>query len=62
LAAECLVIEDAPQGIVAGRGAGMRTLGVTNSVAEKQLRAAGAEVVTRNLADWTVEAIELVYS
>ena len=56
------MIEDAPQGIVAGRGAGMRTLGVTNSVAEKQLRAAGAEVVTRNLADWTVEAIELVYS
>jgi beta-phosphoglucomutase len=59
---ECLVIEDAAQGIEAGRAAGMRTMGVTNTIAERQLRTAGADVVTRSLADWTVDAIELVYS
>jgi beta-phosphoglucomutase len=59
---ECLVIEDAAQGIAAGRAAGMRTMGVTNTVAEAQLRAAGADVVTRSLADWTVDAVELVFS
>jgi hypothetical protein len=40
----------------------MRTLGVTNTVGEKELRAAGADVVTGSLADWTVEAVRLVYS
>ncbi|MCU1266679.1 MAG: putative Beta-phosphoglucomutase [Acidobacteria bacterium] len=58
---ECLVIEDAAQGIAAGRAAGMRTLGVTNTIAEATLRTAHAEVVTRSLADWTVDAVELLY-
>jgi beta-phosphoglucomutase len=57
LAGECLVIEDSPPGIESGRTAGMRTLGVTNTVSEEQLRAAGAEVVTASLADWTVDAV-----
>jgi HAD superfamily hydrolase (TIGR01509 family) len=61
LANECLVIEDSPPGIEAGRGAGMRTLGVTNTVSEAQLRAAGAEVVTASLADWTVDAVHHVF-
>ncbi len=39
----------------------MRTLGVTNTVSEEQLRGAGAEVVTANLADWTVDAIRHVF-
>lgn len=59
---ECLVIEDAAQGIAAARAAGMRTVGLTNTVAEAALRAAGAEVVTASLADWTVEAVEQVFS
>jgi phosphoglycolate phosphatase len=58
---ECLVIEDAPPGIQAGRAAGMRTLGVTNTVREETLRSAGADVVTANLADWTVNAVHHVY-
>lgn len=58
---ECLVIEDSPPGIESGRAAGMRTLGVTNTVSEDALRAAGAEVVTRSLADWNVEAIHHLY-
>ncbi|MDQ2855216.1 MAG: HAD family phosphatase [Acidobacteriota bacterium] len=61
LVKECLVIEDAAQGIAAGRSAGMRTMGVTNTVAEAILRAANADVVTKSLADWTVGAVELVF-
>lgn len=61
LPSECLVVEDSPPGIVSGRGAGLRTLGVTNTVSAEQLRAAGAEVVTASLADWTVEAVHHVF-
>jgi HAD superfamily hydrolase (TIGR01509 family) len=61
LPGECLVIEDSPPGIQSGRVAGMRTLGVTNTVAEKELRAAGAEVVTASLADWTVDAVHHLF-
>ncbi|HEV2914742.1 MAG TPA: HAD family phosphatase [Pyrinomonadaceae bacterium] len=59
---ECLVIEDSPPGIQSGRAAGMRTLGVTNTVSEEKLRAAGADVVTRSLADWTMDAVHHVFS
>jgi len=59
---ECLVIEDSPPGIQSGRGAGMRTLGITNTVSEEELRAAGAEVVTPRLSDWTVESVHHVFS
>jgi HAD superfamily hydrolase (TIGR01509 family) len=62
LSNECLVIEDSPPGIQSGRGAGMRTLGVTNTVSEEALRAAGADVVTPSLFDWTVEAVQHVFS
>jgi beta-phosphoglucomutase len=58
---ECLGIEDSPPGIESGKAAGMRTLGVTNTVSEEELRAAGAEVVTRSLADWTVDAVRHVF-
>ena len=61
LASECLSIEDSPPGIESARAAGMRTLGVTNTVPAEALRAAGAEVVTGSLADWTVDAVHLVY-
>ncbi len=58
---ECLVIEDAPPGIESAREAGMRTLGVTNTVSEAALRGAGAEVVTHSLADWTVDSIHHIF-
>jgi HAD superfamily hydrolase (TIGR01509 family) len=61
LASECLAVEDSPPGIQSARAAGMRTLGVTNTVSADELRAAGAEVVTKSLADWTVAAVRLVY-
>jgi beta-phosphoglucomutase len=58
---ECLVIEDSPPGILAARAAGMRTLGVTNTVPDKALREAGADVVTRSLFDWTPDALQHVF-
>ncbi|HET7113609.1 MAG TPA: HAD family phosphatase [Pyrinomonadaceae bacterium] len=61
LPAECLAIEDSPPGIQSARAAGMRTLGITNTVSEEALRAAGADVVTASLADWNVDAVKLVY-
>jgi beta-phosphoglucomutase len=60
--AECLVVEDSPPGIESGKKAGMRTLGVTNTVAEAALRAAGADVVTPSLADWNVDAVRHVFN
>ncbi len=62
LPAECLAVEDSPPGIQSGRSAGMRTLGVTNTVTEAELRAAGAEVVTKYLSDWNVHAVRHVFS
>ena len=61
LVSECLAIEDSPPGIQSARAAGMKTLGVTNTVSEQALRAAGADVVTKSLADWTVDAVKLVF-
>jgi len=58
---ECLVVEDSPPGILSARGAGMRTLGVTNTVPDKALREAGADSVTRSLADWTPDAVHHVF-
>lgn len=61
LSSECLVVEDSPPGIESGRQAAMRTLGITNTVGEEQLRAAGAEVVSASLADWTADAVRHVF-
>jgi len=58
---ECIAIEDSPPGIESARGAGMHTIAVTNTVSEKALRAVGADVVTHCLADWTPEAVKLVF-
>ncbi len=59
--AACLVIEDAPPGILSARAVGLRTLGITNTVTEADLRAAGADVVTHSLADWTTDAVHHVF-
>ena len=58
---ECLVIEDSPQGIMAGKAADLKTLGITNTVDEKRLRDAGADSVSKSLADWMPESINLVF-
>ena len=61
LSHECLVIEDAPPGIQAACAAGMRTIGVTTTVAASALRSVGAEIVTPNLADWSVDAVHHLF-
>ncbi len=43
-AAGCVVVEDSPAGVRAGRAAGMRVLGFAREVAAEQLHDAGAEV------------------
>jgi beta-phosphoglucomutase len=58
---KCVVIEDAPQGITAAKGARLRTLGVTSTVADSALREAGAEAVTHRLSDWNAESFERVF-
>jgi HAD superfamily hydrolase (TIGR01509 family) len=39
---DCVAVENAPPGIQSARAVGMRTIGVTNTVTEAELRAAGA--------------------
>jgi sugar-phosphatase len=50
----CLVIEDAPAGIQAGRAAGVRVLGVGSTHAHDELLHHGATAVVARLADLTV--------
>jgi HAD superfamily hydrolase (TIGR01509 family) len=47
---KCLVVEDATNGITAGKAAGARCLGLTTSFDESTLRAAGADWIANNLA------------
>lgn len=47
--AECLVIEDAEGGVRAGKTAGMRVLGVANSISEEALWSAGCDFVVNSL-------------
>lgn len=50
-AAECVVLEDAPAGIEAGRAAGARVIAFPTTHAANELLAAGANWVVRNCAD-----------
>ena len=58
---QCVVIEDAPQGIQAAKGARLKALGITNTVGEERLRAAGADAVTSSLRDWNAESFNRVF-
>jgi HAD superfamily hydrolase (TIGR01509 family) len=49
--AECLVVEDATNGIRAGKAAGCRCLGLTTSFKAEALLAEGADWIARDLAD-----------
>jgi len=48
--AGCVVLEDAPAGVEAGRAAGMRVVGVLTTYAPEALAAADEHVAT--VADW----------
>ncbi len=55
---ECLAIEDSPPGVTAARGAALKTLAVSNTVSADKLRAAGADIVTYSLEDWTPMSVD----
>lgn len=57
-AAECVVFEDAPAGIRAGKAAGARVIAFRTTAAEPELVAAGADWVVENCADVRVEAVD----
>lgn len=58
----CVVIEDAPQGIQAAKGARLKALGVSNTVSAERLREAGADAVTTALPDWNSESFKRVFA
>jgi len=59
---ECLVIEDSPPGVMAGRRADLNVLGVANTVPEGKLREAGAAWVAKRLDDWFPDSIRQAFS
>lgn len=50
-AADCIVIEDVPAGIRAGKSAGARVIAFTTTTSETILREAGADWILKNCAD-----------
>ncbi len=58
---ECLAIEDSPPGIVAARAVGLQALGVSNTVSEAELRAAGASSVAKDLRNWMPASVRRVF-
>ena len=56
-ASECLVVEDAPAGVRAGKSAAARVIGFSTIVQASELRAAGADWVLNNCADIQVTEV-----
>jgi len=54
-AEECIVLEDVPAGVKAGKAAGARVIAFTTTVDEHKLRDAGANWILRNCADIRVQ-------
>lgn len=50
-AADCIVFEDAPSGIIAGKAAGSRVIALRTTFPEAELRQAGADFVVNSCAD-----------
>ena len=58
----CLVVEDAPNGIRAGKAAGSSCLGIMSSFSEEALREAGADFIAADLAHVPREAVQAAAS
>ena len=56
--AECIVIEDAPAGIRAGKAAGSRVLAVRTTAPDAELAAAGADWVANDLASLQLNGLD----
>lgn len=59
---ECVVIEDSPPGVQAGKAADLPVLGVINTVDAEKLRAAGADWIARDLNDWMPESFRRAFA
>jgi len=59
---DCVVIEDSPPGVRSARAAGLRVVGVTNTVEPEGLREAGAGAIAWNLNDWMADSFRLVFA
>lgn len=59
---ECVVIEDSPPGVQAGRAADLQVLGVTNTVDAERLRAAGATWIAKDLNDWMPDSFRRAFA
>ncbi len=59
---ECVVIEDSPPGVTAGKRADLQVLGIANTVSANKLRRAGAEWVTKNLDDWMAASFRQAFA
>jgi mannitol-1-/sugar-/sorbitol-6-phosphatase len=52
-ASDCIVVEDAPAGVIAGKAAGARVIAVLTTMSRGDLAAAGADWMVQNCADIT---------
>lgn len=59
---ECLVVEDSPPGAAAAKAAGLKVLGVSNTVDAARLREAGADAVSNSLADWMPDSVRRIFA
>jgi sugar-phosphatase len=55
-AGECVVVEDAPAGIRAGKASGARVIALRTTAPDEELLAAGADFLVNSCADVTVES------
>jgi sugar-phosphatase len=54
--ADCIVIEDAPSGVLAGKAAGARVIALRTTSNDAELGQAGADWIVNNCADLSVES------
>ncbi len=54
-AADCVVVEDAPAGVVSGKAAGARVIGIAAVFGEAELREKGADWIVEGCADIAAE-------
>jgi len=55
--AECIVIEDAPAGIRAGKAAGARVVALRTTASDAELREAGADWIVDNCTELSAELV-----
>lgn len=55
---QCIVIEDAPAGVEAGKKAGMRVIGITSTHSRDALLEKGADLILENLSDLKILVLQ----